>query len=202
MKKKTSASGGRREELVRAALELFLARGYEETSVRDILAAVHGEVGMFYHYFKSKDEIFDAAMDRCLADCAERLDAPCREDISAGAGLLELLNRVDEVLPPLSGELPRGVRLALRQRMLPKLLSAGEALVCRALEEGGALPENISSSRAAEFLLGGLAALEQPAAEEADALVERLLGLRRQEPLSHAGTRSTRKESGLPSWLL
>lgn len=61
MARKPILEGGKKEELVAAALALFLERGYEAVSIRLILEQVGGEVGMFYHYFKSKQEIFDAA---------------------------------------------------------------------------------------------------------------------------------------------
>ena len=52
----------------------------KKTSVRDILHEVGGEVGMFYHYFKSKDEIFELAidsyLDQFISDCSEI----CRND--------------------------------------------------------------------------------------------------------------------------
>ncbi|HBB29115.1 MAG TPA: hypothetical protein DC000_07700 [Clostridiales bacterium] len=62
MARKKVLEGGKREDLVKAALELFLKNGYEDTSIRMILNKVGGEVGMFYHYFKSKEEIFDEAI--------------------------------------------------------------------------------------------------------------------------------------------
>ncbi len=62
MARKAILEGGKRDDLVKAALELFLKNGYENTSIRMILDKVDGEVGMFYHYFKSKQEIFDEAI--------------------------------------------------------------------------------------------------------------------------------------------
>lgn len=53
----------RRQELIEIALKQFLENGYEETSVRSILKEADGEIGMFYHYFKSKNEIYEAALE-------------------------------------------------------------------------------------------------------------------------------------------
>ncbi|MFD1177724.1 TetR/AcrR family transcriptional regulator [Paenibacillus puldeungensis] len=53
----------RRQELIEIALKQFLENGYEKTSVRSILKEADGEIGMFYHYFKSKNEIYEAALD-------------------------------------------------------------------------------------------------------------------------------------------
>lgn len=49
----------RRKELLDAALELFYKRGYDKTSVNDIIAKVGVTKGAFYYHFKSKDEVLD-----------------------------------------------------------------------------------------------------------------------------------------------
>src|SRR5690606_14425957 len=48
--------GGRRQELHDAALELFATRGYEATTVDDIVAHVGVSRRMFFYYFASKEE--------------------------------------------------------------------------------------------------------------------------------------------------
>ena len=53
----------RRRELIEVATKLFESRGYEKVSVRDILSEVNGAPGMFYYYFKSKEDIFLACME-------------------------------------------------------------------------------------------------------------------------------------------
>lgn len=68
MKRNAKLPEIRKQELITAALKLFYANGYEKTSIRDILDVVGGEVGMFYHYFKSKDEIFELAVELFLND--------------------------------------------------------------------------------------------------------------------------------------
>lgn len=44
-------------EILDAAQKLFMSKGYEETSISDIMEAVGGAKGMFYHCFKSKEEV-------------------------------------------------------------------------------------------------------------------------------------------------
>ncbi|MDY3007243.1 TetR/AcrR family transcriptional regulator [Anaerococcus porci] len=53
----------RKRELIDTASKLFEQYGYERVSVRDILAEVNGAPGMFYYYFKSKEDIFLACME-------------------------------------------------------------------------------------------------------------------------------------------
>ncbi|ADY54649.1 transcriptional regulator, TetR family [Syntrophobotulus glycolicus DSM 8271] len=56
----------RKQELIEIATELFVEKGYEAVSVRDILNIVNGAQGMFYHYFKSKQDIYIAAMSQYI----------------------------------------------------------------------------------------------------------------------------------------
>lgn len=44
-------------EILEAAQKLFMSKGYEETSISDIMEAVGGAKGMFYRCFKSKEEV-------------------------------------------------------------------------------------------------------------------------------------------------
>lgn len=51
-------------EILDAAKELFLSKGYEETSVSDIMERAGGAKGMFYRFFESKAEAMRALGDR------------------------------------------------------------------------------------------------------------------------------------------
>ncbi len=45
------------KEILEAAKALFLSKGYQETSVADIMKRVGGAKGMFYRFFQSKEEL-------------------------------------------------------------------------------------------------------------------------------------------------
>lgn len=55
-----------RRKLVSAATRLMLARGYAGTSIDDVCAASDVTKGSFFHYFKSKEELGAAVLDRYL----------------------------------------------------------------------------------------------------------------------------------------
>jgi TetR/AcrR family transcriptional regulator, repressor of the mexAB-oprM multidrug resistance operon len=56
----------RRGDLVAAATELFLTRGYDGATMADISAAAGVTRANIYWYFKSKDDVFAAVMDHML----------------------------------------------------------------------------------------------------------------------------------------
>jgi AcrR family transcriptional regulator len=54
----------RRAELLDVALRLFAERGFRATTIADIAAATGTAHGLVYHYFRSKDELLEAILER------------------------------------------------------------------------------------------------------------------------------------------
>ena len=74
MSRKAVLSGGKRDEIILEAMKLFFENGYEATTVRMIMDQVGGEIGMFYHYFKSKETLFDCVVEKFFADYQKEFD--------------------------------------------------------------------------------------------------------------------------------
>lgn len=75
LKKNSKKPEIRRQELIDVASALFAEKGYEAVSVRDILNVVNGAPGMFYYYFKSKQDIYIAAQEQYIT---QRLERKCK----------------------------------------------------------------------------------------------------------------------------
>lgn len=74
MARKAVLEGGKRDEIIKVAMQLFFQNGYEATSIRMILDQVNGEVGMFYHYFKSKEELFNQVVAYFFKDYQKKFE--------------------------------------------------------------------------------------------------------------------------------
>ncbi len=61
----------RRQEIIATATRLFLAEGYDDTSMNDVMKALDVAKGTIYHYFSSKDELLEAVVDKLASDYAE-----------------------------------------------------------------------------------------------------------------------------------
>jgi AcrR family transcriptional regulator len=61
--------------IARTAEELFVAKGFEETTVDEIAAAVGMSQRSFFRYFASKDEVVLDSLERLGEDLAGRLEA-------------------------------------------------------------------------------------------------------------------------------
>ena len=57
----------RMAEILDATEELFYTNGYHETAIRDIVKSIGVAQGTFYYYFKSKEEILEALINRQIS---------------------------------------------------------------------------------------------------------------------------------------
>lgn len=80
-----------KEEIMRAARELFLSKGYADTSIADIMAAAGGAKGMFYRFFQSKEEVMQALGDQMFFENNPFELVKKRSDLNALQKIQELL---------------------------------------------------------------------------------------------------------------
>lgn len=62
------APDDRKREILDTAMQLFAERGFEATSLRDIAKHMGITPGLVYHYFDSKQKLFEAAMECYVED--------------------------------------------------------------------------------------------------------------------------------------
>ncbi|MCD1294686.1 TetR/AcrR family transcriptional regulator [Methanocella sp. CWC-04] len=83
----------RREDYINAAEELFLEKGYENTSASDIIKKIGLAQGTFYYYFRSKDDILEAVIYRYLERYGSALkNVADNNDINAMDKLQEIIH--------------------------------------------------------------------------------------------------------------
>lgn len=118
----------RREEILRAAVHLFVRKGYAGTKVGDIAEAVGMSTGLMFHYFESKEALYEELIGlgvsgpmAMMGDGAE-VDAIAFFE-GAAAGILAFLREdpfmadmfvlmgnafIDDAIPPRAKELLAG----------------------------------------------------------------------------------------------
>jgi AcrR family transcriptional regulator len=64
-----------RDQVSRAAVELFAEKGYANTSVQEVVARAGVTKGAMYHYYRSKDDLLFGIYERMLTLQQEHLDA-------------------------------------------------------------------------------------------------------------------------------
>jgi TetR/AcrR family transcriptional repressor of nem operon len=153
-----------RERLVDAAMRLFWEKGYNSTSIADVLKAADANAGSLYHFFPTKQDLLAAVLDRYLEGIHPMLLDPVWE------GVDDPLERVFALLAKYRGLLvetdcfygcPIG-SLALelhepdppvRERLAANF-AAWTAAVERCLADAGArLPADLDRRALAQFIL-------------------------------------------------
>lgn len=61
----------RRREILEKSSILFATKGYEKTTITNILKEVNIAKGTFYYYFKSKEDVLDALVDQMIDSIVE-----------------------------------------------------------------------------------------------------------------------------------
>lgn len=65
----------RKQELLNIAYQMFVRKGYEETSIDDIIAEAHIAKGTYYYHFPSKEATLEAVIDMMINHEVQRAQA-------------------------------------------------------------------------------------------------------------------------------
>lgn len=108
-------------QILTVALNLFIQKGYEQTSIQDIINELGGLTkGAIYHHFKSKEEIMQAVIDHLFKDVDEMLSGVRDDKELNGLEKLRKISRVS-LSNPAQNEMAAATPNLLRN---PKLLAA------------------------------------------------------------------------------
>ena len=85
------ASDERKQEILDVSERMFVTKGYELTTVNDILNEVKIAKGTFYYYFKSKEEVLDALIERRVLLGVENAKRILASDLSPIQKILAII---------------------------------------------------------------------------------------------------------------
>jgi len=109
------------EKILTAAKRLFLEKGYEQTTIQDIVDQLGGLTkGAVYHHFKSKEEIMDAVGDRMFYEGDPFEKVRGRTDLTGLEKMKEVIRLTQE--PEWSSLSRQSMPLLKNPRLLAKAL--------------------------------------------------------------------------------
>ena len=130
----------RRNEILDAAEELFVTRGYDKTSTGDILDKVGIARGTLYYHFKSKEEILNAMIERINASLI------ARAKVIASDSSMPVLDRIVMSIAALNvetdigheiiGEVHKPQNALMHQKMQENLISGIMPVLTELVREG------------------------------------------------------------------
>ncbi len=155
----------RRDEFLDTAVELFNEKGYYNTSVDDIVDRMGVAKGLFYYYFKTKEELVEAIVNRIWESAEPDYEAiMARDDLTA----LEKLFLYSHVRGQIKVEQTYLMDLYIREPESPlvlRMMEKGVEMLVPIL--GGIFEQGVKEGtfdteypyKAAEFLIRGATAL-------------------------------------------
>jgi AcrR family transcriptional regulator len=151
----------RREEILDTAQALFGAKGYQQTSISDIVKTIGVAQGTFYYYFKSKEEVADAVIDRHIAHMLPPFEQLADNGELSGYEKMQQIIRTelfehsdhDDLFQYLHHE----NNAALHQRLIVKTIRKFGPILAAVIEQGVREGQfNVANPEAvAEFFLTG-----------------------------------------------
>ncbi|HEY7654144.1 MAG TPA: TetR family transcriptional regulator C-terminal domain-containing protein [Methylomirabilota bacterium] len=167
---KSTKGAATRDQILNAAARLIHVQGYQCTTLDDVLRESGVGKGNFYYYFKSKEDLGYAIIDRTTQAFIERSLGPAFADTEADpvAQIAVFLDRVLEtqrqrncvggcVMGNLASELS-DVHEGFRQRLV-SIFDIWRARLAEAVSRGqgrGCLRADVDAPRLAQFLVAGL----------------------------------------------
>jgi len=160
----TQKGDNRKREFLLTALDLFSEKGYEKTTIQDIIDRMGVSKGAFYHYFNSKEDALITVAKNYVAEAIRMIkDISAREDISAVEkinALIESVNKYksvrEEERAKIKGVFNREENLKLERKIANSLKEKAIAYFKEIIDTGvkeGAIGDPVNSEELASFIL-------------------------------------------------
>ena len=82
------------EKILTVSYDLFSEKGYDKTSMQDIVNALGMSKGAIFHHFKSKDDIFDGVMNKLAQEMLEQFKTMLAGDLQGLSAKEKLTNLI------------------------------------------------------------------------------------------------------------
>ena len=152
----------RKNEILDAARKFFFQKGYDQTTIQDIIDELSIAKGTFYYYFTSKIDLLDQLVDRTTSEISASIKPILNMDMNA----IEKFNKVFQVATAVSLQnidvflVPLGVmykdentiiRVKMYRRMVEKNTPLFSSIIEQGIKEG--VFNNPYPTDAAELLM-------------------------------------------------
>jgi AcrR family transcriptional regulator len=101
-REKPYQSRGKKEKIIDVAIEQFSANGYQKTSIKDITGHLGLSPGVFYIYFKSKQDLFNQVVVKAIKNTADQVEKSVQKEKDFFLRNLKRLEALKELYPRFS----------------------------------------------------------------------------------------------------
>ena len=130
--------GKRKQELLKIAYDMFITRGYENTSVDEIIEKAQIAKGTYYHYFKSKEQMLEDVIEMMIEGEAETARRIIGMDIPVPQKIVGIIASVKpgEAEQPIEDALFHPENVLMHDKVRRKLIDVLTPLLSEVVKEG------------------------------------------------------------------
>ena len=128
----------RKLELLEIAYRMFISRGYENTSVDDIIAEAGIAKGTYYYYFESKEQTLEEVIGMMIDKEIEAAGAILDSDMPVPQKIIGIIASVNPSPEEqtIEGALLQPENIVMHQKIKRKLVKKVVPFLAKAVEEG------------------------------------------------------------------
>lgn len=128
----------RKQELLNIAYRLMISKGYEETSIDEIIAEAQIAKGTFYYHFKSKEEMLEELINKMITEQTERakqvLSAPLSIPQKAVAVITSFRPNSDEMT--IQNALNKKENIVMHEKINKRVIDEAVPILSEVVKEG------------------------------------------------------------------
>ena len=128
----------RKQELLNIAYQLFIQKGYEETSIDEIIAQAHIAKGTYYYHFPSKEATLEAVIDMMINNEVKRAQEILAATIPVPQKLIGVITslRPEQNENNIADALNKRENIVMHEKVSKRIIDEAVPLLAQVVSEG------------------------------------------------------------------
>ena len=128
----------RKQELLQIAYRMFISRGYENTSVDEIIAEADIAKGTYYYYFETKEQMLEEVIGMMIDQEMEAAGRILQAEIPVPQKIIGMISslRPTQEERPIEGALMQPENIVMHEKIRKKIVEMAVPLLSKVVEEG------------------------------------------------------------------
>ena len=128
----------RKKELLKIAYDMFLAQGYENTSVDEIIERAQIAKGTYYYHFQSKEQMLEEVIDMMIDSEAKMAEQIITMDIPVPQKIVMMITSMKptEAEQPIKNALFQPENVLMHHKVRKKLITIITPLLSEVIKDG------------------------------------------------------------------
>lgn len=128
----------RKQELLNIAYQLFIQKGYEETSIDEIIAQAHIAKGTYYYHFPSKEATLEAVIDMMINNEVRQAQAILSAPIPVPQKLIGVITslRPQQDENNIADALNKRENIVMHEKVSRRIIDEAVPLLAQVVSEG------------------------------------------------------------------